>query len=56
MVPNALADKPSEKRISVLVLEGGRYRTDGEYRPDETARSRLLEIDVAAMFAAGEPN
>ena len=49
---------PLEKRISVLVLEGGQYRTDGEYRPGETARSRLLvglEVDVAAVFAAGEP-
>ena len=42
----------------MLVLEGDQYRTDGEYRTGNTARSRLLEgleIDVAAVFAAGEP-
>jgi Uma2 family endonuclease len=48
---------PLERRITVLVLDGGQYREDGEYSPGQTARSKLLEgleIDEAAVFAAGE--
>ena len=48
---------PQQRRITVLVLDGGQYQVDGEYPPGETAHSKLLsgfEIDVAAAFAAGE--
>ncbi|MEX2026588.1 MAG: Uma2 family endonuclease [Pirellulaceae bacterium] len=56
-IPEYWIVDPPEQRITVLVLEGEQYRVDGEFQPGQTARSKLLEgleIDVAAVFAAGE--
>ncbi|HUE72416.1 MAG TPA: Uma2 family endonuclease [Pirellulaceae bacterium] len=56
-IPEYWIVDPLEQRITVLVLDGEQYRVDGEYSPGQKARSKLLEgleIDVAAVFAAGE--
>jgi Uma2 family endonuclease len=56
-IPEYWIVDPLQRRITVLVLTGEQYRVDGEYSPGQSASSRLLdglEIDVAAVFAAGE--
>lgn len=45
---------PELQRISVLVLEGGKYRVHGEFVPGETATSGLLQgfaVNVQAALA-----
>lgn len=47
---------PREARVTVLSLDGDRYRVAGEYAPGEAARSVLLgglEIAVSEILAAG---
>ena len=50
---------PQRERITVLALDGERYRVHGEFSPDQQASSLLLtgfSVDVAAAFAAGRNN
>jgi Uma2 family endonuclease len=45
---------PELKRISVLVLDGGQYREEGQYGPGQTVNSAMLpgfQVDVTAVFA-----
>lgn len=56
-IPEYWIVDPQEKMITVLVLDGDQYRVHGEFKPDETATSVLLDgfkVDVAACFAAAE--
>jgi Uma2 family endonuclease len=48
---------PRKRTITVLVLEGERYRIHGEFKPGQHAASVLLpgfRVGVAAVFAAGK--
>jgi Uma2 family endonuclease len=48
---------PHEQRVTVLVLDGERYRVHGQFAPGAQATSVLFPgftVDVAAAFAAGE--
>jgi Uma2 family endonuclease len=56
-IPEYWIVDPQQQRISVLVLEGGGYRTLGEFSPGQQAISQLLpgfSVDVAATFKAAE--
>jgi Uma2 family endonuclease len=56
-IPEYWIVDPERRSITVLTLDGGQYRTHGEFRPRETATSVLLTgftVDVAACFAAAE--
>lgn len=47
---------PQSEAITVLVLDGSEYRTQGEYSGGQQAASQLLSgfaVDVSAVFAAG---
>src|SRR5207249_11537691 len=48
---------PERETITVFVLSGKTYKTDGVFKRGEQATSKLLPgfaLDVAAVFAAGE--
>lgn len=48
---------PEERKITVLVLDQGKYRLHGEFGPQEAATSVLLsgfQAPVADVLAAGE--
>jgi len=54
-VPEYWIVDPALKRITVLVLQGGEYRTHGEFGEGDQATSVTLtgfSADVAAVFAA----
>jgi Uma2 family endonuclease len=56
-IPEYWIVDPEMKTITVLTLSGRSYKVHGEFKPGETASSKLLKgfkVAVADTFAAGE--
>ena len=55
-IPEYWIVDPQTERITVLTLQGKRYRVHGKFAPGEQATSLLLKgfsVDVSAVFEAG---